>query len=667
MARPSKYRQTIVRIHTLAVQCIRLLTRTTLAGALTAGALAQSPGVRFADASSTSGLQFKGHSFGAGAWGDFDADGDPDLYDPHHFGGFAELFENLGDGTFREIGQTAFFDPANDTKGDFHGAAWADFDNDGDQDLLVCTGSSFGKGSQSQRLFVQESGKFYDLAEVLDVDYPLARGRTPLWLPFNHLDPFGVHDRNLDLIVGATERGDGQAPTGFFVSVQPSFQFFDVTDLVALPVDSREFVTYADVSQDGVLDLLFPGYDEMRVYATNTAPIQDITSQIGFPLTYYVRDAASGDFDGDGLTDVYLALSNSTSGILPRTRHRLDAVFTSNSEEHGLSFASEQLPGQVTFDLAAAHFSRTEVYIGANGSNPSSIPFTLDMADPSNWGIAVHQPGVDHGIFIGIDSDRRWKILASSPQFFRVGFELRSRHGIMDPEAIGFAIDPPARADRLLLAHMDSGGTVSFADHISSSGIDAERETASVVAADFDNDLDLDFAMVDLVAVRNAGARPRLYFNQGDGTFVEAPGAAGLGLPAEGRADALAVVDYDNDGFLDLYVASGEGDKPFSQDGETRLYRNLGNSHHWLKIDLQGTRSNRDGIGAKLTARVGGRVLIREHNGGMHRYTQNDASTVHFGLGSFTEVRKLEILWPSGTRQTLTRVPADQCIVIVEP
>jgi hypothetical protein len=124
------------------------------------------------------------------------------------------------------------------------------------------------------------------------------------------------------------------------------------------------------------------------------------------------------------------------------------------------------------------------------------------------------------------------------------------------------------------------------------------------------------------------------------------------------------VADYDNDGFLDLFITNGLG-STFNK-GPSQLYHNGGNSNHWLEIDLEGTVSNRDGVGAQVLATAGGATQLREQNTGVHRFAQN-SQRIHFGLGKNTAVDTLVVKWPSGIVQTIQNIPADHIIRVTEP
>jgi enediyne biosynthesis protein E4 len=179
--------------------------------------------------------------------------------------------------------------------------------------------------------------------------------------------------------------------------------------------------------------------------------------------------------------------------------------------------------------------------------------------------------------------------------------------------------------------------------------------------ADYDNDgwLDLFVANGESLDQDNF-----LYRNNGDGTFSRVL----EGSPAKdgGYSVSCAWGDYDNDGFLDLIVANGalriEPQVNF-------LYRNGGNGNHWIRVKCVGTTSNRSGIGAKVRARatIGGKTFwqLREINSG-NGFCGN-AIDAHFGLGDAEKVDVLRVEWPSGIVQELRDLAAGQFMTLLEP
>jgi hypothetical protein len=179
---------------------------------------------------------------------------------------------------------------------------------------------------------------------------------------------------------------------------------------------------------------------------------------------------------------------------------------------------------------------------------------------------------------------------------------------------------------------------------------------------DYDNDGFLD------LFVANAGQPTAnftpvnfLYHNNGDGTFTKVTN----GSPANECSDCFGAswVDYDNDGFLDLLATRFDG-------RGILLYHNNGNTNNWLKVRLVGTVSNRSAIGAKVRAKAfyrgASRWQLRQISGGSGWDGHNELEA-HFGLGDATSVDTLRIEWPSGTVQEFQNVAARQLLTITEP
>jgi hypothetical protein len=119
------------------------------------------------------------------------------------------------------------------------------------------------------------------------------------------------------------------------------------------------------------------------------------------------------------------------------------------------------------------------------------------------------------------------------------------------------------------------------------------------------------------------------------------------------------VGDFNHDGRLDLVVTA------LSSPAEIWMNDSPG-SNHWLEFALNGTKSNRDGIGAVIKVTAAGKVQFN-HMTTACGYASSSAGPVHFGLGDAKIADEVEIRWPSGTVQTLKNVPADQVLQVKEP
>jgi hypothetical protein len=173
-------------------------------------------------------------------------------------------------------------------------------------------------------------------------------------------------------------------------------------------------------------------------------------------------------------------------------------------------------------------------------------------------------------------------------------------------------------------------------------------------------DYDAD-GFLDLFVSNVNGENNSLYRNNGDGTFANI--ITGSLVNDGGDSRGCAWGDFDNDGFLDLYVCNGSNQNNF-------LYRNTGNTNRWLTVRLIGTMSNRNAIGAKVKVQaiIGGLSTwqLREVSGGSGRGSQNDLRA-HFGLGDARIINTLRIEWPSGIVQELHDVAPGQFLTVTEP
>jgi hypothetical protein len=191
----------------------------------------------------------------------------------------------------------------------------------------------------------------------------------------------------------------------------------------------------------------------------------------------------------------------------------------------------------------------------------------------------------------------------------------------------------------------------------------------AVVAADFDNDMDVDLFVQ---ASGDIGQQPNLLLlNDGTGHFTVVKDAGGAAGSMAGVGDSVTTADVDGDGFLDLLLSNGGSmgrslGLP-SDGGGYQLFRNVANNgNRWLMIDLEGTRSNRDGIGAVVKVTAGGVSQVRLQDGGVHHRGQNHAR-LHFGLGTHARAETITVHWPSGAVQELQGVTTNQVLHVREP
>jgi hypothetical protein len=184
---------------------------------------------------------------------------------------------------------------------------------------------------------------------------------------------------------------------------------------------------------------------------------------------------------------------------------------------------------------------------------------------------------------------------------------------------------------------------------------------------DFDNDGWPDLLLVNghvypEVDKNNLGSNyeePRiLYHNLGKGTFADISAGAGPGISARASSRGLAIGDLWNDGRISAVITNLNA-------LPSLLVNQVRNSNHWIAIRTVGTKSNRDGIGARISVIAGTRTLVDEVRSGSS-YNSSSDMRVHFGLGSASKVNSVQIRWPSGLIERFDNLPADSIQMLKE-
>jgi Ca2+-binding RTX toxin-like protein len=626
--------------------------------------------VIFENRSVFAGIQANGDGAFSTGWTDFNNDSFPDLWiSPHGYGSAdpPKLYLNQQNGTFANISSQTF---VSIPSGDTHGSSWVDFDNDGDKDLTVIVGAQGGTGAAPSMLFVNQNGQLQNQAAALGADFPEGRGRMPLWFDWNK-------DGKLDLLHVNSARPDGQAPSTLFQQTNTGFVNVNAAAGFQAPATAQS-AQITDLFGNGTPDLLvFAGEGSsseigiVKAYENATPALTDITSSL--PTVRGVQDAAIADFNGDLVPDIFMVRSGGSSWASQTFQSSPNLAFARFNIFPGEAGVSFKTTGNVSLDFhRSAELSPSQIFIGSAGINPTSSYFTLSPTDPNVVGTPARSTTTE-GLYISYEpSTQTWQAIFVNPSGSKKDRDLIfettqpltdfTRIGFQQPNFASLALSP------VLLASSGS----QYVDQTLAAGLSAPLNSQSVVAGDFDNDMDVDLYMT---STNLFSPQPSTFYeNQGNGTFVavaDAAGAAGnlVGPRFEDFNTGLnlATADYDVDGFLDLFIANSvmEGVGKAYAGVPNQLHRNVGNSNRWVQIDLEGTVSNRDGIGAKVFVTAGGVTQLREQSGGFHRYGQNQ-QRLHFGLAGNQTIDKIEIKWPSGVVQEITNVASNQVLKIVE-
>jgi hypothetical protein len=427
-------------------------------------------------------------------------------------------------------------------------------------------------------------------------------------------------------------------------------------------------VAVGDYDNDGFEDLYVVGYGRSILYHNNgNGTFTDVTEKAGVAnVGKWGSSAAWFDYDRDGKLDLIVANyvdftpernlicidqgrpaychPNKYHGQAPTLFHNDgNGVFTDVSRASKIGLKPGNGLGVVCFDY--------------NGDGWPDVFFANDSMENflyRNKGNGTFEEvGIEAGVALGEDGKPEAGMGTDAADYDRDGL----------PDLFVTHLD----LEYNRLYHNDGNGTFSDATFASKVGAGTFRMSGfGTRFIDYDNDgwRDLFIAnghVLDNVKYFHAGteyAEPKTVYRNLRGTFQDVTKQLGPDLADARVSRAAAFADYDNDGDVDVLVTNN-GDRP-------QLFRNDGgNRNHWLEVRLIGTRSNRDGIGAKVKIVANGASQTEEAKGGMSYQAAHDPR-LHFGLGNATRISLLDVSWPSGAATKLTDVPADQCITINE-
>ena len=609
-----------------------------LGSGLASSAMAQ---IAFDNVSVAAGFANTASETWGASWGDYDGDHYPDLFSSNHRTR-ASLFHNNRNGTFTETSKQVDLSHTRGWTGgrpevDTHAATWIDIDNDGDEDLYESVSSDV------DILHINTNGLLTDGTLAHGIDRISGFGtRQDLFFDYNG-------DGRPDIASMSTS-GPAlfpQLPDGTFGKAQA----------IACDTDAQ-WGHLGDLNASGGLELICAQrssgtYPKVDSFAGGV--ITDISAQ--FPALSPANDAAVLDYNRDLLPDLFVV----RSAERPSDAYQVDAnriemqLITAANKTKAVKFKAT---GSLSFSVSTRsgldpQGDPINIYIGSRNWRPASLQFSLDTSDPNNAGIGIGAPGINIGY---LPATGEWEVSQGNAHLGYSYVQVASTGAITGLTFIG------ASGSDIGLQPYLMKNTGSSLVRDTKAGFNAKLRCTSVVAGDFDNDMD-----EDIFAACTAGSHNianRLFMNNGGGKFTEvanAGGAAGLIGAAvadhAGTSESVVVADYDLDGFLDLLVVNGNNMRPVYIGGPKQLFHNRGNANHWMEFDLVGTTSNRDGIGSKLYVTAGGITQYREQSGGYHRNSQN-FMRVHVGLAGNTQA-DTTVVWPDGISKTYPALAAN--------
>ncbi len=451
--------------------------------------------------------------------------------------------------------------------------------------------------------------------------------------------------------------------------------FTDVTTQAGLEaVGWANGVCIGDYNNDGFEDLYCTFYGQNRLYRNlGNGTFKDVTKEAGLETSEVRWGAGCSfvDYNRDGHLDLFVSnyiqfdfehVPKPGSGVncnwkgipvncgprgLPFGRHWLyrnngDGSFTDVSIESGIG----KVWHEYGMTVVAADFDEDgwpDIFV-ASDSTPSLL--FINQHD----GTFV-EDGVERGVALSNDGMEQ--------SGMGVGIGDYDLDGHLDLFVSHFTEDSDG------LYHNDGKGNFDNTTLQAKLGVETRFTSWGTGMVDLDNDgwPDIFFVTgsvypeVEKLLPQYPDKSPRILFrNLGNGTFEEISNA-GPGVTTPNSSRGCVFGDFDNDGDLDILILN-------MNEPPSLLRNNLKGTHHWLKVKLVGTKSNRSAIGARVLARYSGRVQAQAVVSQSSYYSCND-SRLHFGLGQATTA-DLTIYWPSGLTEKYAAVKCDQLITIRE-
>lgn len=601
--------------------------------------------------------------YGGPSVSDLNGDGLYDFLLTNHHVMPAQLFWGEADGTLSE--SIDFYD------GDVHGIAPGDFDQDGDNDVLVSLGGGNGAKPRPPLLLRNDDGKFVDIAVEAGISELGARGRTVRWVDMDLDGDLDFLQINARQVIGEDKPrnilfeniGDGK---------------FEYHESGAFEKTEAERVLLTDIDGDSVSDLIT--FSPLAVWKGGSDfTFTDVTEDVlpeELSHAEYVMAVSEADVDNDGDYDLYVARGKTYYEIAQNSYQfrkdskRLDIRDEGNKSHDGIGFVADSNVvlsqftrwGRGNNDLPFPVFLGSEKTIlevpedpeaGSDSGKlstgvPGSIPVTVSKDDA----IGFPETFKENGWYLGYLGDGKWRMEWHLDH--NLAWDIRASVSNVsevlpdwEPQDIG--------VPDILLENV--GG--KFVDASGALPAESGENNWGVTNGDFNNDGNTDF-FVYRFGELNTRLPDAMLLNKGGFEFEKILTHGATVLDAGGHGDMGAAFDYDYDGAVDLL--NGDDD-----NGKWYMFKNdllINDNTNYVLVRVGYSLNGIDAHGAELVIETEDNTYHRRVGGAGAVHSQSLLNVAHFGLAEEKLVKSVKVKWRSGESQTLSNVDANQMVVL---
>jgi hypothetical protein len=432
--------------------------------------------------------------------------------------------------------------------------------------------------------------------------------------------------------------------------------FTDVTEQAGLNPDMYSVaVTAADYDNDGFVDLLVTGYGKTILYHNDgNGHFTDVTAKAGIKVDGWAISSTWLDYDKDGCTDLFV-------GRYVKFDPKYRAYYAADNYPGPLDYEGET--NKLYHNNCDGTFTDVSEKSGIAAYVGRTMGVTAADFDGDGWDdIYVANDRTENFLFHNKHDGTFEEVANDTGTAFGQNGESTSSMGPVFADFEGRGVLDLWVTDGHYNRLLHNTGKMAFEDMGASNGVsqtNAQYVSWGTGVYDFDNDGQLDILIFHGGLIHLIPQEHTLFRGLGNGKFADVSRDAGPVLSVRTTARGACFADYDNDGKMDAFVVN--------LGGKGTLVHNVStDTGHWVAVKLKGTKSNRDGIGARVEIFAAGKRQTAERVAGSGYLSQDD-SRLHFGLGAATTIDKLLVHWPSGREQALEKLAVDRVLTVEEP